>query len=88
MLLRRGHFKPDARLASRAPRILGATLLMSAFLWLALQYREPAADFLLDREWIVVVLIACSGGALYGLFSIALGAVKPSDYKAYSRTRP
>lgn len=87
-LWRRGHFKPDERLMSRAPRILGATLGLAAFLWAALLFRDEAASILFGREWIVVIIISAAGGVVYGLLSLALGAVRRSDYKAYSRNRP
>jgi putative peptidoglycan lipid II flippase len=88
MLWRRGHFRPDERLLSRGPRIVGATLGMAAFLWLALQFREEAANLLFGREWIFIVLLSAAGGVVYGVLSLALGAVRRSDYKAYSRKRP
>lgn len=88
MLWRRGHFRPDPRLMSRAPRILGATLGLVVFLWAALSFRQEAAEILFGREWIVVILISAFGGALYAVLSLALGAVRRSDYNAYSRERP
>ncbi|MEQ1930260.1 MAG: murein biosynthesis integral membrane protein MurJ [Parvularculaceae bacterium] len=87
-LHKRGQFKPDKRLAGRGPRMLLATAALGAFTWFSLQHTAAMAQYLLDREWIAVVLIAGAGGALYGVLSLALGAVKLSDYKAYARRRP
>ncbi|MEX0644096.1 MAG: murein biosynthesis integral membrane protein MurJ [Parvularculaceae bacterium] len=86
-LHRRGIFKPDARLLTRAPRIVGATLGMSLFLWFSLKYTDAIAPIFFDRTWIVVMLISGGGLAVYGLLSLALGALRLSDYKAYARER-
>jgi putative peptidoglycan lipid II flippase len=87
-LRRRGLFKPDARLASRFPRIVGATLAMAGFLWLVLGYVEALAGVTFGRSWIAIVLIAAAGALVYGLAALALGAFRISDYKAYARPRP
>ncbi len=87
-LWKRGQFRLDERLASRAPRILAATALLGAFAWGALQFTDEAAPYLFNRSWIAVVLIAFFGIAAYGAALLALGGVKLSDYKAYARSRP
>ncbi len=86
-LWRRGQFRPDARLLSRAPRILAATAAMTLFVWLALSRTDLLADLLLDRHWAAVILIAVGGVVVYGAALLALGGVRASDYKAYSRNR-
>ena len=86
-LWRRGQFRADHRLLNRAPRILAATAAMAATVWLALQYADPATAYFFNRRWIVVIAIAIGGVALYGAGLIALGGVRLSDYKAYSRNR-
>lgn len=87
-LYRRGHFRPDARLLSRAPRIVAACLVMAGFLGFALGERETLAGFLLGRDWLGVVAISVAGAGVYGLAALALGAMRLSDYKAYARPRP
>jgi putative peptidoglycan lipid II flippase len=87
-LHRRGQFKPDARLMKRSLPMLAATAALCAATWLSLQHTDEMARHLLGREWIAVVLIACMGVALYGLLSLALGAVRPSDFTAHARKRP
>ncbi|NWG70715.1 MAG: murein biosynthesis integral membrane protein MurJ [Parvularculaceae bacterium] len=83
----RGQFTPDKRLLARSLPMLVATAMLCAFTWFGLQQREMLAPYFFDREWIVVALIAAAGVGLYGLLSLALGAVQISDYKAYARRR-
>ncbi|MCB2096328.1 MAG: murein biosynthesis integral membrane protein MurJ [Parvularculaceae bacterium] len=86
-LWRRGQFRADERLVSRAPRILGATAAMTAFVWFALSHSGVLSGFLFDRYWAAVILIAGAGVLVYGGALLALGGVRLSDYKAYSRNR-
>ncbi len=86
-LWRRGQFKADARLLSRAPRIIAATLAMTGLVWFALQHTDAISACLFGRYWAAVILIACAGLAVYGVALVALGGVRLSDYKAYSRNR-
>lgn len=86
-LYRRGLFRPDARVLSRSPRILVASVAMAAALWFALQHTEAAAAFLFGKEWLAVLGLAALGVALYGALLVALGGMRLSDYKAYGRPR-
>lgn len=86
-LWRRGQFRADERLLARSPRILAATAAMTGAVWLALQYAEPIGSVLFDRYWAAVILIATGGVVVYGAALVALGGVRLSDYKAYSRNR-
>jgi putative peptidoglycan lipid II flippase len=86
-LWKRGQFRIDGRLASRGPRMLIATLLMAGLVWFAVQQREALADALFGRSWAAVFAIAIGGVTVYGAALLALGAIKLSDYKAYSRNR-
>ncbi|MEE2693030.1 MAG: murein biosynthesis integral membrane protein MurJ [Pseudomonadota bacterium] len=86
-LRRRRQFRPDARLLSRAPRILAATAGLCGFIWLSLGQAETLTGLLFGRYWLFVMATAAGGIALYGGLLLALGAVRPSDYKAYSRNR-
>jgi putative peptidoglycan lipid II flippase len=87
-LARRGHFKPDARFWSRTARTLVATAAMSACLWHALGQAPALADLLFGRQWIAIVAISAAGALVYFGSALALGAIRPSDYKAYARRRP
>ncbi len=86
-LWKRGQYRMDDRLKSRAPRIIAATLLLAGFAWFALQHQAMLAGVLWDRTWAAVILISAAGVVLYGIALIALGGVRMSDYKAYSRNR-
>lgn len=86
-LNRRGQFTPDRRLLARSLPMLAATAALCAFVAFSLQHTEAMARYLLGREWIAVALIAVAGLGLYGALSLALGAVRLSDYKAYARRR-
>lgn len=86
-LRKRGQFQIDERLASRAPRIAIATLLMTGIVWFALQETDAISAVLFGRYWAAVILIAVAGLVAYGIALIGLGGVKLSDYKAYSRNR-
>lgn len=86
-LWRRGQFRADPRLVSRAPRIVAATLAMTGFIWFALQHVDALAGVLFNRHWAAVISIASAGVGIYGIALVALGGVRLSDYKAYSRNR-
>ncbi|MCB2113273.1 MAG: murein biosynthesis integral membrane protein MurJ [Parvularculaceae bacterium] len=86
-LWRRGQFRPDTRLLSRGPRIVAATAFMSACVWVSLNQSDRLAAALFDRYWAAVIVIAIGGVIAYGATLFALGGVRLSDYKAYSRNR-
>ena len=62
-------------------------LAMTGFVWFALQHADALAGLLFDRRWAAVISIACAGIAVYGVALVALGGIRRSDYKAYSRNR-
>jgi putative peptidoglycan lipid II flippase len=76
-------WRTDARLRRRAPRILGASLVMGAGLWLALPFLEPRFAQgvpLLVRALALAAL--CGGGlALYAGAAFLLRAVEPADLR-------
>ncbi|HIJ61064.1 MAG TPA: murein biosynthesis integral membrane protein MurJ [Rhodospirillaceae bacterium] len=76
-LRRRGYFVVDARLRSRAPRILAAGLVMAGALWAADRALPPA-------PWALAVLIA-AGTAVYAAAVLALGAARWGEVKAMLR---
>lgn len=86
-LWKRGQFRIDARLASRAPRILAATLVMTVLVFFALRKSDAMTDLFFGRHWVAVMAVAIAGVVSYGIALFALGGVRLGDYKAYSRDR-
>ncbi len=80
-LWRLEHFRPSTRLIGRLARILAATAGLGGFLYFALGYTDQIAGILLDRSWLAVIAISLAGMGVYGLFALAVGAAKLSDYK-------
>lgn len=73
--------KADARLKTRLLRILIASLIMGAFLW-------GLADYMGDmlrptgHRYIGLTVLCTAGFAIYLLTAAAVGAFKPSDFRA------
>jgi putative peptidoglycan lipid II flippase len=86
-LWRRAFLRPDARLRSRLPRIVIASVLMGAGLWAA----QQALDGWFDAGfWVGVggLALLVGGGLLaYGLLALLLGAVAPADLRALRAPR-
>lgn len=80
-LYRQKHFLPSRRLAGRLIRILLATSGLGLFLQVAISYTDQIAAYLLERDWIAIVLISGVGLIVYGILAVVLGAAKLSDYK-------
>lgn len=80
-LYRQRRFQPGGRLAARLLRILLASFGLSMFLNWSLGYTDLIADYLWDRSWLAIIAISCAGIIIYGVLALALGAVRPSDYK-------
>jgi len=82
--MRRGHYRPDDRLRQRLPRILFATGLMTAALWLAagLLARVGAG------ELVSLLVLLAVGGGVYLAAGEALGAFRLSEVRAMMRRRP
>ena len=81
-LYRQRRFQPGGRLAERLLRILLASFGLSLFLNTALKYADIIAVHLWDRSWLAIIVISGAGLAVYGVLALALGAVRPSDYKS------
>jgi putative peptidoglycan lipid II flippase len=86
VLRRRGHWQADARLKSRAWRILAASLAMAAGL-LALDrfllpgwYAGPAA-----LRFAALAVLVGAGIVLFGAAALALGATRPAEWRAMTR---
>jgi putative peptidoglycan lipid II flippase len=88
MLLRRGHWVPDARLKDRLWRTLLATLAMAATL--------AATAHALDgwftanglQRFMALALLVGGGLAAYAIVATALGAVRLAELKAMLHRRP
>ncbi len=77
LLWRRGHLRPDRRLARRTLRILLATAMMAAVL-AGLDRLAFPADAVLR-----VVLLVTAGLATYAVAATALGAVRPAEVRGW-----
>lgn len=86
LLLRRGHWRPDARLKSRAWRILAAALTMALMLWGLDRFLLPAwyAGGETLRLLALAVLVL-AGGTTFLLAALAFRATRPAEWKAMLR---
>jgi putative peptidoglycan lipid II flippase len=89
VLLRRGHWHMDARLKSRGWRILAATLVMAAALFVLDRFLLPGwyAGGDVPRLAALVVLVA-GGIAVYLAAALAFKATRPAEWKAMLRKPP
>lgn len=72
--------RPDARLLSRAPRILAATLVMSVVLYLTARYMAPTLTPA-GHRYFGLAALCMVGFASYVLSALALRAVRLSDFR-------
>jgi putative peptidoglycan lipid II flippase len=86
ILARRGFFAMDKRLCGRAPRIVGAALVMAAALYGARLWAWPWAVNTLAAVAIVAALVVV-GLAAFGLAAHLLGAAHLAEVKAMMRRR-
>ena len=79
ILHRRGHYAIDARLRTRAIRILAAAAGMAGALWVGLIVLDP---WLVSRgpvRWIALGVLVAGGALVYGALVLALRAAEPAD---------
>jgi putative peptidoglycan lipid II flippase len=82
LLMRRGHFKGDARLKERLVRIVAASIAMGLVVAVADQMLTWAwTGSLVARVGALCIVIA-AGLASFGLAALALGATKPAEVRA------
>ena len=82
VLRRRGQFRIDARLRSRLPRIVLATVAMTAVLLAGLELLQAMlAGTVLDRVLALVLLIA-AGKLVFAVSALALGAADIAEIRA------
>jgi len=97
ILYRRKHLIPDARLLRRLPRVILATLLMTAALWGGLILVEDhfwalfgapgaASGNNLVRGLALLVLIG-GGGLVFAVSAVVLGAAQRSDLDSFRRRK-
>lgn len=84
---RRGHFAADRRLKSRVLRILLASAVMGAGLWLAAGHLAPAWDAALPVRVAALAALVLGGLALYAATALAVGAVRPGELLGALRRR-
>ena len=87
VLIRRGHFHPDARLKRRLPRILLASGVMTVALWLmswAMQADRLQGGL---EEGAALAAFVLGGGAVYALAGHLLGAFSLREIKAMMTRR-
>jgi putative peptidoglycan lipid II flippase len=88
ILARRGHFKMDARLKRRLPRIVAASALMGLVLWAGLKYAEPWMQQSVMHGIVGLGALIAVGGAAYGLAALLAGAVDRADLNRLVPRRP
>lgn len=79
VLHRRRHYASDARLRSRAVRILAAAAGMAVGLWLGMMAVEPWLAARGPVRWVALGLLVGCGAALYGALALAFRAAERSD---------
>ena len=87
ILARRGHLKPDPRLARRALRILLASAIMGGVVWAV---TDALAPLFATRAMLGIVALILSIGAVigsYALVGILVGALHPRELLASIRRR-
>ncbi len=80
-LMRLGHFKADARLKSRLPRIVLASAAMGALLWFAASQVMPLVPRLFVTEVAALAGLVVGGLAVFVVLAFAFGATKREDLK-------
>ena len=75
-IARRGGLTLDARLMSRAPRILLAVLAMAGFVAWAASEADGLTRLAFDSRLLALIGVTAAGAAVYGLAAIALGALR------------
>ncbi|MGL4280790.1 MAG: murein biosynthesis integral membrane protein MurJ, partial [Albidovulum sp.] len=79
--------RADDRLRARAPRVIGASIVMGLFLWGAETVLAEALSTHGHRYWALALLVL-SGMAVYFVAAYVLGAVRLSDFRSsFGRSR-
>lgn len=86
-LVRRGHFRADAGLRRRLPRLALAALVMGAALLAGNHLLDPWLGGPMLHRYVALSLLVGAGIALYGAASVAVGAYRLSDIRALLRAK-
>lgn len=88
ILLKSEHWQPDARLITRTPRIVFASLLMGGALWFIQPHIPDFAEMNILMDFIILSAVCGIGGIVYAIAAIALRAFGVSDIRdAFSRKK-
>jgi putative peptidoglycan lipid II flippase len=87
ILARRGHFRVDARLKQRLPRIVLASAAMGLVLWAALKYAGPWMEQSVIHGIVGLCALIGLGGSAYGGAALLAGAVDRTDLKRLAPRR-
>jgi putative peptidoglycan lipid II flippase len=85
VLIHRRHLVADARLKSRAWRMLVAALAMGIGLWLGLRYAGAVFATPGAMRWVALALLCAGGALIYGVLGAALGIVRIAEIRALLR---
>ncbi|RYY26614.1 MAG: murein biosynthesis integral membrane protein MurJ [Sphingomonadales bacterium] len=86
-LASRGHFKADAQLKRRLPRLALAALLMGAVLFVSDRLLDPWLSGPLVQRYLALGVLVSAGMLIYVIACFVTGAFRPSDIKALIRKR-
>jgi putative peptidoglycan lipid II flippase len=86
-LVKRGHFKVDARLKRRAPRLALAALAMGGVMWAGQGLFMPYVQGTWTIRIAAMGALVSAGGLVYGLATVLLGAFSKDDLRLLLRRR-
>jgi putative peptidoglycan lipid II flippase len=86
-LIRRGHWRLDARLRRRAPRTVLAALIMAAGVGAAMVALGDFASRGTLPAILTLAALVTGGAALFAAAALVLGAARPSEARALLRRR-
>lgn len=81
LLRRRGHYRMDARLFWRLPRIFAASVVMASALWAGKRWALPFLNGSMLEKILALMGLVAGGVALYGVLSLVIGAVQWRDLR-------
>lgn len=85
ILRRRGYLAPDASLVGRAPRMLLASAIMAAALWLALSWSQPWLAGGLGYRAAALALLVVLGLVVFAIAALVTGAADRAEVKRLFR---
>ncbi|WP_343564489.1 murein biosynthesis integral membrane protein MurJ [Kiloniella sp. b19] len=85
VLRNRGHYRVDARLIWRLPKIIAASLVMASALWAGKRWLLPFLNGPLLEKALALAVLVAGGLVIYGLLATLIGAVQLRDLKGLLR---